>query len=130
MILQLEMLGDEKYKKSELMGFLKRLNKGALQIDGNELKEDMGKMAEVEKMEMEQVKAEENFRRMEEEWASGKMDSIDMADMIAKGGLSQMQPREDWDVNEMTEEERNQLLSTWNAVANETSRGIQEELAA
>ena len=55
-MMSLNMLGDQKYNKSEFMTFLKGLNKGALKLREEGLQEDAGKMEQmkVEELQMAQ----------------------------------------------------------------------------
>ena len=48
------------------------------------------------------------------------------ADQMAEEGLSELKEREVWDANEMSEDELAKLMSTWNQVAAEQSRVMQD----
>lgn len=45
---------------------------------------------------------------------------------MAEEGLSELKERDVWDANEMTPEELEQLMKTWNQVATEQSRVMQD----
>jgi hypothetical protein len=124
MISQLESMGEAKYQKSELMGFLKGLNKGALKIEDNELKEDPVKKLAAEKQEVEQRKKFEEWENEmnNKDWMEEITKPMNLTTEIAEAGLEDIKEREVWDAKEMSEEELGKLMSTWNAVAEEQTR--------
>ena len=92
MINQLESIGEEKYRKSELLGFLKQLNKGALEIEGNELVENKEKQMQFQ---AQQAKEKEIEQKMMQKWSENKT----------------------WDPEEMSEDQRDSLMEEWNSIA-------------
>lgn len=48
------------------------------------------------------------------------------ADTIAEEGLSELKERDEWDANEMSQDELAKLMATWNQVAAEQSRVMQD----
>lgn len=124
MIQDLEAIPSEKIQKSEFLGFLKKLNQGALKIEENGLEEDAEKMREFNQR-------QENMRRMDDVYYKQRINDIieetkdpayKMEETVNQREFGdEFDPtnlfRDVWDAGEISEDNLQEMMANWKKMA-------------
>eukprot|EP00344_Euplotes_crassus_P012701 CAMPEP_0197000282 /NCGR_PEP_ID=MMETSP1380-20130617/5256_1 /TAXON_ID=5936 /ORGANISM="Euplotes crassus, Strain CT5" /LENGTH=578 /DNA_ID=CAMNT_0042417519 /DNA_START=9 /DNA_END=1745 /DNA_ORIENTATION=+ len=137
LINRLSQVPSQKMKNSQFMGFLKQLNTGALDFDGQGLKENPEKMREYE--ELKQTEDKMNAENIKSKIDAIIEETVDPERYYAQEGLTQQKDpladfdpqslfRDTWDAGEMKEEELQEMMANWKAHAMKSEEYYQETL--
>jgi peroxin-5 len=124
MINDLEAIPSEKIQKSEFLGFLKKLNQGALKIEENGLEEDAEKMQEFNQK-------QENIRRMDDVYYKQRIQDIieetkdpayKMEETVNQREFGdEFDPtnlfRDVWDAGEISDDNLHEMMANWKKMA-------------